>query len=133
MTVTFFADGRILHNGVEVASEKMVDFWHFNQNVTNSISGSPIPGSYFSRNDRNAGASQIGSGMSVDSSSGIWTFPTTGKYMIELHLNNRANSGDNTCIYILLQIMQTMYIVKIGKVVVLDLVVMVIVVLVLIL
>ena len=27
MTVTFFADGRILHNGVEVASEKMVDMW----------------------------------------------------------------------------------------------------------
>ena len=100
MTVTFFADGRILHNGVEVASEKMVDFWHFNQNVTNSLSGSPIPGSYFSRNDRNAGASQIGSGMSVDSSSGIWTFPTTGKYMIDLHLNNRANSGDNTYVHL---------------------------------
>ena len=100
MAVTLFPDGRILHNGVEVASEKMVDFWFFNQNVTSSNSGSPIPGSYFSRNDRNAGASQIGSGMSVDSSSGIWTFPTTGKYMIELHLNNRAIVGDNTYIHL---------------------------------
>ena len=33
--------------------------------------------------------------MSV-ASDGTWTFPTTGKYMIVVHLNNRANSGDNT-------------------------------------
>ena len=95
MTVTFFADGRILHNGVEVASEKMVDFWAINTDISNSDSDSDIPGSKFTRNDKNAGASQIGAGMSVDSN-GIWTFPTTGKYMIVVHLNNRANSGDNT-------------------------------------
>ena len=100
MAITLFPDGRILHNGVEVASEKMVDFWHFNVNITNSDSGSAIPGSKFTRNDRNAGASQIGAGMSVDSSSGVWTFPTTGKYMIDLHINNRANSGDNTYIHL---------------------------------
>ena len=100
MTVTFHPDGRIMHNGVEVASEKMVDFWHFNVNITNSDSGSAIPGSKFTRNDRNAGASQIGAGMSVDNSTGIWTFPTTGTYMIDLHINNRANSGDNTYIHL---------------------------------
>ena len=95
MAVTLFPDGRILHNGVEVASEKMVDFWAINTDITNSDSDSDIPGSKFTRNDKNAGASQIGTGMSV-ASDGTWTFPTTGKYMIVVHLNNRANSGDNT-------------------------------------
>ena len=95
MTVTFFADGRILHNGVEVASEKMVDFWYISSDISNNDSDSYLPGSKFTRNNRNAGASQIGTGMSV-ASDGTWTFPTTGKYMIDIHLNNRANSGDNT-------------------------------------
>ena len=95
MAITLFPNGRILHNGVEVASEKMVDFWYINSDITNSDSDSYLPGSKFTRNDKNAGASQIGAGMSVDSN-GIWTFPTTGKYMIVVHLNNRANSGDNT-------------------------------------
>ena len=95
MAITLFPDGRILHNGVEVASEKMVDFWAINSDITNSDSDSYLPGSKFTRNDKNAGASQIGTGMSVDSN-GIWTFPTTGKYMIDVHINNRANNGDNT-------------------------------------
>ena len=95
MAITLFPNGRILHNGVEVASEKMVDFWYINSDITNSDSDSYLPGSKFTRNDKNAGASQIGTGMSV-ASDGTWTFPTTGKYMIVVHLNNRANSGDNT-------------------------------------
>ena len=95
MTITFHPDGRIEHNGVEVASEKMVDFWYVNSDITNSDSDTYLPGSKFTRNDKNAGASQIGTGMSL-ASDGTWTFPTTGKYMIVVHLNNRANSGDNT-------------------------------------
>ena len=96
MSITLFPDGRIIHsNGVEIASEKMVDFWAINTDITNSDSDSYIAGSKFTRNDKNAGASQIGTGMSV-ASDGTWTFPTTGKYMIVVHLNNRANSGDNT-------------------------------------
>ena len=95
MAITLFPNGRILHNGVEVASEKMVDFWYINSDITNSASDTYLPGSKFTRNDKNAGASQIGKGMSV-ASDGTWTFPTTGKYMIVVHLNNRANSGDNT-------------------------------------
>ena len=95
MAITLFPNGKILHNGVEVASEKMVDFWAINSDITNSDSDSYLPGSKFTRNDKNAGASQIGTGMSV-ASDGTWTFPTTGKYMIVVHLNNRANSGDNT-------------------------------------
>ena len=90
--------GVILNNGAEVASEKMVDFWYLNAAVTSSDSDAYLPGSRFTRNDQTAGAATIGTGMSVDSSSGAWTFPTTGKYMIEMHLNNRANSGDNTYI-----------------------------------
>ena len=95
MAITLFPDGRILHNGVEVASEKMVDFWYLNTSLFSDSSDADIPGSKFTRNNANAGASQIGAGMSV-ASDGTWTFPTTGKYMIVVHLNNRANSGDNT-------------------------------------
>ena len=89
--------GFILHNGTEVAYPKMVDGWRLNVDLTSSDSDAVVPGSKFTRNNANAGASQIGAGMSVDSS-GVWTFPTTGKYMIDVHLNNRANSGDNTYI-----------------------------------
>jgi uncharacterized membrane protein YgcG len=97
MTVTFFADGRILHNGVEVASEKMVDMWQVTDAIDNSDSDSYLPSSQFTRNNRNAAASQIGTGMSL-ASDGTWTFPTTGKYMIDIHMNSRANAGDNTYI-----------------------------------
>ena len=87
--------GIIRHNGVEVASTKMVDYWYLNADITSSDGDSDIPGSKFTRNDKTGGASQIGTGMTVDNSSGVWTFPTTGKYMIEVHLNNRSNTSDN--------------------------------------
>ena len=92
--------GIILHNGVEVASEKMVDFWYLNVDIGSSDSDSALPGSKFTRNNKNAGASTVGTGMSVDSSSGIWTFPTTGTYMVDIHINNRANNGDNTYFHV---------------------------------
>ena len=93
--------GIILHNGTEVASEKMVDFWGVDTNIQSSESDSPLPGSFFTRNNKNAGASQIGTGMTVDNSSGVWTFPTTGKYMIHIHMHNRAVNTDN--MYMLLE------------------------------
>ena len=86
--------GIILNNGVEVASPKMVDYWYLNAALNSSHSGAAVPDSKWTRNNANAGASQIGTGMSVDSN-GIWTFPSTGKYMITLHVNNRAISNDN--------------------------------------
>ena len=89
--------GIILHNGVEVASEKMVDMWQVTDSIDSSDSDSYLPGSKFTRNDKNAGASTVGTGMSV-ASDGTWTFPTTGKYMIDIHLNSRANNADNTYI-----------------------------------
>ena len=95
MAITLFPDGRILHNGVEVASEKMVDFWAINTDISNSDSDSDIPGSKFTRNDKNAGASQIGAGMSVDSN-GIWTFPTTGIYKVEAHWSLQNSSSSST-------------------------------------
>ena len=101
MAITLHPDGRIINsNGVEVASEKMIDYWYINADIDNSQTDSVVPGSKFTRNDKNAGASTVGTGMSVDSSTGIWTFPTTGIYMVDVHLNNRANSGDNTYLHI---------------------------------
>ena len=93
--------GVIRRNGVEIASEKMVDYWYLNADITSSDGDADIPGSKFTRNDKVGGASQIGTGMTVDNSSGVWTFPTTGKYMIHIHMHNRAVNTDN--MYMLLE------------------------------
>ena len=46
-----------------------------------------------SRNNRTGAASQIGAGMSV--SSGIFTFPTTGKYLVIVNAIFSTNGSDN--------------------------------------
>ena len=95
MTLTFHPDGRILHNGVEVASEKMVDFWYVNSDITNSDSDTYLPGSKFTRNDKNAGASQIGTGMTKNGE--IFSFPSTGIYSIHFRacvMINSSNTGN---------------------------------------
>ena len=47
--------------------------------------------SNWERNDQNF--EKIGDGMSVDGSNGHWTFPTTGKWLIQVHWIGARNSG----------------------------------------
>ena len=79
MTVTFHPDGRILHNGVEVASDKMVDQWRVtsNQGISQSTSQTVIN---WERVD-GTGFGTLNGGMTQ--SSGIFTFPSTGIYKVE--------------------------------------------------
>ena len=49
------------------------------------------------RNDRAGAASQIGTGMSV--SSGIFTFPTTGKYLVICAAEFAINGSDSCILY----------------------------------
>ena len=89
MTVTFHPDGRILHNGVEVASQKMVQQWRLRAITT-------VSSSYVTLADweicDSLGSSSVGSSMSLDTSSGVWTFPSTGIY----HLNCQAGFQDSS-------------------------------------
>tara|TARA_S200000501_G_C20320392_1_gene524133 strand:+ start:42 stop:569 length:528 start_codon:yes stop_codon:yes gene_type:complete len=79
MTLTFHPDGRILHNGVEVASDKMVDQWRVttNQGISQSTSTTVTN---WERVD-GTGFGTLNGGMTQ--SSGIFTFPSTGIYKVE--------------------------------------------------
>ena len=93
MTLTFHADGRILHNGVEVASEKMHDQWV----VENDVSSPNGLITTWSRSSLAYGAAYL-TGMTHNS--GIFTFPKTGIYRVDLKVGyyiatdiNALNAG----------------------------------------
>ena len=78
MSITFHPDGRIMHNGINVAAAPMVDQWRLNDT---SIDGTGIISSgWLHCNDSTF--AQIGTGMSE--SSGIFTFPQTGVYLVKM-------------------------------------------------
>ena len=78
MTLTFHPDGRILHNGTEVASPKMSDKFLL---ANNEGTGANADMTDWQRPSiTNALEGSIGENMSV--SSGIFTFPSTGYYLI---------------------------------------------------
>jgi len=74
--------GIIRHNGVEIASDKMVDEWRTNSSQDNG-SGNNVVDSHWERNDVNFAL--IGQGMTE--SSGVFTFPMTGIYVIRAAIN----------------------------------------------
>ena len=67
--------GKIMHNGLNVASAPMVDQWYLTANKTSDGDLTDL-----ARNNYTGAAAQIGNGMTQ--SSGVFTFPTTGKYLI---------------------------------------------------
>ena len=72
--------GTILHNGVEIASDKMVDQWRMTTNVTISQSTSTTVANWERVTDI-AAMGTLNGGMTE--SSGIFTFPSTGIYKVE--------------------------------------------------
>ena len=76
MAITLFPDGRILHNGVEVASDKMHDQWVIESDV-GVTSGTLTTWQRSSISD----AAPYLTGMTH--SSGIFTFPKTGIYRVD--------------------------------------------------
>ena len=70
--------GKIMHNGLNVASSPMVDQWRIDDT---SINGTGIISSGWARCNDSTFV-KIGTGMSE--SSGIFTFPQTGVYLIKV-------------------------------------------------
>ena len=70
--------GKIMHNGLNVAAPPMVDQWRLDDT---SVNGTGIISSGWARCNDNTFV-QIGTGMSE--SSGIFTFPQTGVYLVKM-------------------------------------------------
>ncbi len=68
-------------------SASMVDSWRLTTNFNiNSVSGDHLTlASNWERSD-NTGETTVNGAMTVDSSTGYWTFPSTGKYKVEFNL-----------------------------------------------
>ena len=80
--------GVIMSNGVEVASEKMVDEWRTHTSQDNG-SGANVVDEYWERNDTNF--SLIGKSMT--DSSGVFSFPITGLFLIRAQINFFSDNG----------------------------------------
>ena len=80
--------GVILNNGVEMASEKMVDEWRTTTSQDNG-SGTNVVDEYWERNDTLF--SLIGKSMTE--SSGVFSFPLTGIYVIRAAINFYSGNG----------------------------------------
>ena len=89
--------GKIMHNGLNVAAAPMVDMWRLT--TTYSIpnnSTAILSTENWERPDGTDGFAQLGTGMSVNSSdhaAGVWTFPSTGFYLVTY--NGIVYNGSN--------------------------------------
>ena len=80
--------GVIMSNGVEVASEKMVDEWRVHTSKEYSSGVSTID-EYWERSDNNFALI----GKSMTESSGVFSFPITGLFLIRAQINFFSNGG----------------------------------------
>ena len=79
MAITFHPDGRVMHNGVNIAPTPMADQWRMNASY--NYSSLDLTHNW-ERN--NTDFALVGPGMTE--SSGIFTFPLTGIYRIDFHM-----------------------------------------------
>ena len=80
--------GLIMNNGVELASEKMVDEWRVHTSKEHG-SGVVAVTEYWERNDNNFALI----GKSMTESSGVFSFPITGLFLIRAQINFYTNGG----------------------------------------
>ena len=80
--------GLIMNNGVEIASEKMVDEWRVHTSKEHG-SGVVAITEYWERNDQNFALI----GKSMTESSGVFSFPITGIFLIRAQVNFYTNGG----------------------------------------
>ena len=73
--------GKVLHNGVDIASRKMIDQWRVTSNVNLSNSEDFLTSNWERVDGSGQGACIPGGGMTE--SGGIFTFPMTGIYKVE--------------------------------------------------
>ena len=75
--------GIILHNGVEIASDKMYDQWVIESDASSDTFTNNIPTSWTRSSITGGGAYLTG----MTHSSGVFTFPKTGIYRVDFKLN----------------------------------------------
>ncbi len=80
--------GLIMNNGVEIASEKMVDEWRVHTSKEHG-SGVVAVTEYWERNDQNFALI----GKSMTESSGVFSFPITGLFLIRAQINFFSGNG----------------------------------------
>ena len=80
--------GLIMNNGVEIASEKMVDEWRVHTSKEHG-SGVVAVTEYWERNDQNFALI----GKSMTESSGVFSFPITGLFLIRAQINFYSGNG----------------------------------------
>ena len=80
--------GLMQHNGVEMASPKQFDEFRSDTAETDYSNSETL--TFWERSDTNFDVQ--GTGMTV--SNGVFTFPTTGKYLINCHLYGRRLNTD---------------------------------------
>ena len=80
--------GKIMHNGVNVAAAPMVDQWYLTSDMTSNGDITSL-----SRVSSSGSASPLATGMSA--SSGVFTFPSTGKYLVMVQATFNFAGSDN--------------------------------------
>ena len=88
-TATSFSGSGASLTGL-IAGITEVDQWYLTADLTST---SDITANVARNNF--AGATKIGTGLSFDSSTGYFTFPVTGKYMVIVHARFTIDSSDN--------------------------------------
>jgi len=80
--------GVILHNGIEIASDKMYDQWIIESDTTNTDFTNEIINSWTRGSVTGGGAYLTG----MSHSSGVFTFPKTGIYRVDYRLGYYKNA-----------------------------------------
>ena len=81
--------GVILHNGIEIASDKMHDQWVIESDASTDGYTSDIPNNWTRSSISGAGAYLTG----MSHSSGTFTFPSTGIYLIGINGTGNSDGG----------------------------------------
>ena len=83
--------GIMRHNGVEMASKKMADSWVISSSFSANAGESNITSDWARHSAGQSSAGVVGDAMTE--SSGVFTFPTTGMYLITTSISG-ANAGN---------------------------------------
>ena len=104
MAVTFFPDGRVQKNGVEIGTQQggglMRQTWYLSAEFTTSVNNAnnDVTTNFVKHTDANAIYSSLGT-ESMTQSSGVFTFPSTGIYEVVSKATGSRYGGSNKYVY----------------------------------
>ena len=92
--------GKIMHNGVNLAAAPMIDSWRLTSDTTNGDNATQT--SWAAATNMNS--TSLGTALSYDSSSGLFSFPSTGHYLIIFTARFYLSSGNDSSANIDIQV-----------------------------